>query len=158
MPPGLWYERWHAGYRYAHLDAGVPLDADLTVVAGMEDQSESVGAIAARAMRKLGQPATGFVLPDPFIASTFVSEMKASGRPLPRPALVYASQFGDTSTPGRVAYPTIAENTPLISRITMRVLRQAADGKSSWPCTISPPFETSNVEAFDDAGIGRVHR
>lgn len=148
IPQGLWYERWLTGYRYAHFDAGLPLDDSLVRLTGM-DQSETVGAVASRAVLAMANPPTAYVLPDPYIASSFIERMAAAGKPLARQQVVISANAEQLHRCGVASYPLVMEDSDGMARTVMRLLRQTTDGKAPLACSVAPPFLTRNMELIE---------
>src|SRR5690606_30685353 len=84
-PINLWYERWLTGYRYAHLDAQLPIDERLIVVTG---RSARPADAAADAWAELDEPPTAWVIPDANLASRVMTAMARRGQPIPHDRIV----------------------------------------------------------------------
>jgi DNA-binding LacI/PurR family transcriptional regulator len=146
--PGLWAERWLAGYRHAHADAGLTIDPHLIYVARehMEVLASNPGGIAARALAALAVPPTAFVVPDPETAGTLVRELTAMGRRPANDALITVAAHGEEVRFGVDQFALVrAEDGPWITTC-LEVLMRACQHRPTAPSTVTfVPFE---VERF----------
>jgi hypothetical protein len=87
-----------------------------------------------------------YVLPDPFIASSFIEQMAAAGSPVARQNVVISANVEQIHRCGVAGYPLVIEDCEGIARMVMGLLRQAADGKAPLACSVSPPFLMQNID------------
>ena len=115
---GLWSERWLAGYRHAHVDAGVPIDPQLIYIASQRqsNMSSNPGTFAARAFSALSDPPTGYVATDAESAGTLAKELTVLGRRPANDALITVAAHGEEARHGVDRFALIrAEDGPWIT-------------------------------------------
>ena len=146
-PINLWYERWLAGYRYAHQDADLPLDQRLTVVTG---RSAEPGEATAEAWTDLDDPPTAFVIPDASLVVRVMSAMARHGRPIARDCVVIGSTPESAEQYGCAGLPRMTPDSSALTRTCLNLLRWQARGevtspsRSAWECSPDAPRRGSN--------------
>lgn len=141
--PGLWAERWLAGYRHAHANVGLLADPQLIYVA-KERQSNmpaNPGTRAAHTLAALSDPPTAFVVPDPETAGTLATALASLGRRPADDALVTVAAHGEEIRLGVDRFALVrAEDGPWIS-MCLDVLSRARQTPSATTSLTYVPFQ-----------------
>lgn len=141
-PLNLWYDRWLAGYRYAHFDAGLPVDESLVVITGKTRTPDEVTADAW-----LGQtrPPTACVIPDPSLAVRVTTALEKRGQPMPADCVVIGSTRAQADDYGASHFPCMTVDSQLLTRTCLSLIRAQSAGQAVSPYRIVLPHTFENL-------------
>jgi len=138
-PEGLWFDRWLAGYRYAHTDADSMVDPHLVLIGTPKPH---VAFWAAEQLTKLEDPPTAYVIPDPHTASIFIEFMRYLEHPVTPGSLVCGATSGQTQSFDVSSLARLAIDSQAIATTSLQLLRREFDGHSVPPSRTLIPFQS----------------
>ena len=145
LVPGNANSRWHAGYRLAMADAGVPADPQLTLVTDLSPEGIQKGY---EQLRSLPKPPDALVVPHPAVAAGIHAASLSAKAPMP----MVCADLGMAPPNAPPPVATILVSFEAMCRLALKRLLEVCVNPAETPVRVEAPFETHGITTVVSPG------